>query len=54
LEPLTLAAYNNSKRISAADVISARAALNQTRRKIVAFFEKYDLLLTPTTSQLPV
>jgi amidase len=54
LEPVTPAACNNSKRISATDVISARAALNLTRRKIGAFFEKYDLLLTPTTAQLPV
>ena len=35
-------------------VIRARAALNMTRRKVGAFFEKYDLLLTPTTAQLPV
>jgi amidase len=54
LEPVTLAAYNNSREISAADVLRARAALNMTRRKIGAFFEKYDLLLIPTTAQLPV
>jgi amidase len=54
LEPITLEVYNNSRKISAADVISARAALNMTRRKVGEFFEKYDLLLTPTTAQLPV
>lgn len=54
LEPVTLAVYNKSRGISAADVIRARAALNTTRRKIGAFFENYDLLLTPTTAQLPV
>jgi amidase len=54
LEPVTLKVYNNSRNISAADVISARAALNVTRRKVGEFFEKYDLLLTPTTAQLPV
>ncbi len=54
LEPVTLKVYNESRKISAADVISARAALNVTRRKVGAFFEKYDLLLTPTTAQLPV
>ena len=54
LEPVTLKIYNNSRQISAGDVISARAALNMTCRKVGAFFEKYDLLLTPTTAQLPV
>ena len=54
LEPVTLAAYSNSRKILAADVIAARAALNLTRRKVGTFFEKYDLLLTPTTAQLPV
>jgi len=54
LEPVTLKVYYESRKISAADVISARAALNMTRRKVGAFFEKYDLLLTPTTAQLPV
>jgi amidase len=54
LEPVTLKVYENSRKISAADVIGARAALNVTRRKVGAFFEKYDLLLTPATAQLPV
>ena len=54
LEPVTLALYNNSKKITATDVIGARAALNVTRRKVGDFFEKYDLLLTPTIAQLPV
>jgi len=54
LEPITLEVYKNSRNISAADVISARVALNTTRRKVGEFFEKYDLLLTPTTAQLPV
>jgi amidase len=53
LEPVTLELYDNSKKISVADVFSARAALNTTRRKVGKFFQKYDLLLTPTTAQLP-
>ena len=52
--PVTPAAYYNSKKISVADVVSAKTLLNLTRRKIWAFFKKYDLLLTPTTAQLPV
>jgi len=54
LEPVTLKVYSNSRKISAADVINARAALNVTRRQVGQFLEKYDLLLTPTTAQLPV
>jgi amidase len=54
LEPVTLKVYDDARQFSAADVIRARAALNMTRRKIGAFFEKFDLLLTPTIAQLPV
>jgi amidase len=54
LEPVTLAVYRQSRDISAAEVIRARSALNTVRRDIGAFHHKYDLLLTPTTAQLPV
>jgi amidase len=54
LEAVTLEVYNNSRNITAADVLNAKAALNLTRREVGAFFDKYDLLLTPTTAQLPV
>ena len=54
LEPVTLEVYLNARQFSAVDVIRARAALNMTRRKIGTFFEKYELLLTPTIAQLPV
>jgi amidase len=54
LEPVTLELYKISRKITAADVITARAALNVTRRKVGQFFTKYDLLLTPTIAQLPV
>ena len=54
LEPITLKIYENSRQYSAADVIAARAALNVTRRRVGEFFQNYDLLLTPTTAQLPV
>jgi len=54
LEPVTLEVYKNSRNLAAADVISAKKALNTTRRKVGAFFENYDLLLSPTTAQLPV
>lgn len=54
LEPLTLEIYNSARQYSAADVIWARDALNTTRRTVGKFFEKYDLLLTPTLAQTPV
>ncbi|UCD79667.1 MAG: amidase [Desulfobacterales bacterium] len=54
LEPVTLKIYEDAGQFSAADVIRARAAVNLTRRKLGAFFERYDLLLSPTIAQLPV
>jgi amidase len=53
LEPVTLNLYENARNYSAADVISAKIALNTARRKVGQFFEKYDLLLTPTVTRLP-
>ena len=54
LEPVTFIIYENARNYSAADVISAKIALNTARRKVGRFFESYDLLLTPTVTQLPV
>jgi len=54
VEPVTLKIYESARQYSATDVITARAALNVVRRKVGQFFEKYDLLLTPTITQLPV
>jgi amidase len=53
LEPITQKIYENAHNYSAADVISAKIALNKTRRKVGLFFEKFDLLLTPTIARLP-
>jgi amidase len=54
LEPVTLKIYKASRQYSAADVIHANVALNFARRRVGRFFDNYDLLLTPTTAQLPV
>jgi amidase len=54
VEPVTLKIYESARQYSATDVITARAALNVVRRKVGQFFKKYDLLLTPTITQLPV
>ena len=53
LEPVTLNLYENAQNYSAADVISAKIALNTVRRKVGQLFDKYDLLLTPTVTRLP-
>jgi amidase len=53
LEPVTFSIYESSGNYSAADIISAKIALNTVRRKVGRFFESYDLLLTPTVTQLP-
>jgi amidase len=53
LEPVTLNLYENARNYSAADVLSAKIALNTVRRIVGQFFEKYDLLLTPTVTRLP-
>jgi amidase len=53
LEPVTLSIYENSRNYTAGDVITARLALNTARRRVGQFFETYDMLLTPTVTQLP-
>lgn len=54
LEPVTLRVYEDAAQFTAADVIRARSAQNLTCRRVGAFFERYDLLLTPTIAELPV
>jgi amidase len=54
LEPVTLKIIESARPYSAADVITAKAAVNATCRTVGQFFEKYDVLLTPTLAQLPV
>ena len=54
LEPITLELIKNSRQFAAADLMHSKAALNVVRRRVGQFFENYDLLLTPTTAQLPV
>jgi amidase len=54
LEPVTLKIIESARQYSAKDVITAKAAINSTCRKVGQFFENYDVLLTPTLTQLPV
>jgi amidase len=50
LEPVSLATYQSAKKLSAEDMFIAKVRLNAVRREIAPFFNKYDLLLTSTTS----
>jgi amidase len=53
LEPVTLGLYREAKRLTATDVARAETERNQVARATAAFFESYDVLLTPTLLRLP-
>jgi amidase len=50
LEPVILAVYEAAKHITPARFIAACGAANTARRKLGAFYTKYDIWLSPTTS----
>ena len=56
LEATTLACYRQGKGLSAGQLLRAQGTANHICRSVGAFFEEYDLLLTPTTAKpaLPV
>lgn len=53
MEPVLLSFYKYSKGLTAADMLMADFALNKFRRTFGKFFERYDMLLTPTLIKLP-
>ena len=53
LEAVTLACYEDGKRYKASDLLNAMAHGNVVSRQVGAFFEKVDVLLTPTIAALP-
>jgi amidase len=53
LEPVTLAYYQFARGLSAADLLAAERAANALRRDTGRFFDRYDLLITPTLMRLP-
>ena len=53
LEPVILAVYEAAKDITPARFIAACNAANVARRKLGAFYTKYDIWLSPTTSRVP-
>ena len=53
VEPVMLSYYKYSKSLTAPDMFMTELALNKFRRTFGQFFEKYDMLLTPTLTKLP-
>jgi len=53
LEAVTLRCWEEGKRWSALDLLTAQQHCNDVSRAVGAFFEAHDLLLTPTLAQLP-
>jgi len=45
--------YKEAGRISVPDIFNAKAALNKIRREVGQQLKPFDILLTPTTAQLP-
>jgi amidase len=52
LEPVILAVYHVAKDITPARFIAATGAANVARRKLGAFYSKYDIWLSPTTARV--
>ncbi|MDQ3619230.1 MAG: amidase [Actinomycetota bacterium] len=54
VEPLTRALAENNAATSAIDYVNAVVSIHALSRKVVAFWDDYDLLLTPTLAMPPV
>ena len=54
LEAVTWACYEEGKRFSATDLLNSMAHGNLLSRKAGAFFQNYDVLVTPTMARPPV
>jgi amidase len=53
IEPLSRELYEEGRRLSAADLVVTLDYLRGLCRRIVAFWDDYDVLVTPTLAQLP-
>ncbi len=53
LEATTLACYRHGQTLKATDLLHAMDVANRIRRTFAAFFEQYDVLLTPTLPAPP-
>jgi len=49
LEPVTYAIYEHAKAMKPEQLVNAFASINATRRKLGAYFTRYDVWLSPTT-----
>jgi amidase len=54
LEPLNRALAERAHETTSVEYVLATAALRETARRVVRFWETYDLLVTPTLAQPPV
>ncbi|MER8188051.1 amidase [Kitasatospora sp. NPDC094015] len=54
LEPEILASYHWGRRVGGAEFVRALDVRNRVARSIGAYFERHDVLLTPTLPELPV
>ncbi len=54
LEAVTLACYEDGKRVSALDLLYAQAYGNMLSRSVGAFFQTVDALVTPTIARPPI
>ena len=54
LEAVTLACYEEGKRVTALELLYAQAHGNMLSRSVGAFFENVDVLVTPTIARPPV
>lgn len=52
LEPMVLAAYEHAKQMRSADFFAAIAEINAMRRRLGAFYDKADIMLSPTTARV--
>jgi amidase len=52
LEPVTFAIYEHAKRMKPEQFVNAMAAINTARRKLGAYFTRYDVWLSPTTARV--
>ena len=53
LEPVTHKIYQHAATLTPADFVAAQGVLNATRRDCAAFFDTYDIWLSPTTPRVP-
>lgn len=53
LEPATMAVHTYGRKVSGLDLLGALDVRNRVARAIGAYFETFDILLTPTLPELP-